>query len=317
MSTKALGLNYFKDDKCPVILYRVDQRHEITHEHDLTEIEHHHDFIEIVIIMDGQGIQVVESNEYHVAAGDVFVLQGNQSHYFKDAKKVQIVNVMFEGSRKANLIPDKIKQLDGYNALFIFEPNCRDRDHFKNKLKLNREELIKLESLLNGMFEEIKNKDDGYDMILRSRFQELVILLCRHYNKIGSTEVRSLVRIGKVIEFLENNLDKKIYITDMADIAYMSVRNFQRTFIRAFGLSPINYLIQVRLQKARKLLRESDLEISEISALTGFTDVSHLTRCFKKFSKTTPYKYRAGNAKETSSGAASPFAHFDYLTPNQ
>jgi len=308
MSTKALGVNYFKDDKCPVILYRVDKRHEITHEHDLTEIEHHHDFTEIVIILDGQGIQVVESNEYHVAAGDVFVLQGNQSHYFKDARKIDIVNVMFEGNRKFNLIPDKIKSLDGYNALFILEPNYRDRDHFKNKLKLNREALSKLEALINGMFEEIQNKEEGYDMILQNRFQELVVLLCRHYNKIGSTEVRSLVRIGKVIEFLENNLDKKIYITDMADIAYMSVRNFQRTFIRAFGISPINYLIQVRLQKARKLLRESDLEISEISSVTGFTDVSHLIRCFKKYSKTTPYKYRAGITHEGSQVAGSAFA---------
>jgi AraC-like DNA-binding protein/mannose-6-phosphate isomerase-like protein (cupin superfamily) len=300
MSTKALGLNYFKDDKCPVILYRVDHRHEITHEHDLTEVEHHHDFIEIVIILDGQGIQVVGANEYAVAAGDVFVLQGHQSHYFKDARKIDIVNVMFEGSRKANLIPDKIKQLDGYSALFIIEPNYRDRDHFKNRLKLNREELIKLESLLNGMFEELQNKEEGYDMILRNRFQELVVMLCRHYNKIGSTEVRSMVRIGKVIEFLENNLDRKIYITEMADIAYMSVRNFQRTFQRALGLSPINYLIQVRLQKARKLLRETGLEIAEISSLTGFTDVSHFNKCFKNYIKITPYKYRSHYIHETN-----------------
>lgn len=250
---------------------------------------------------------MVESIEYQVAAGDIFVLQGNQSHYFKDARKIDIVNVMFEGNRKANLISDKIKHLDGYSALFIIEPTYRDRDHFKNKLKLNREELIKLESLLNGMFEEIKNKEDGYDVILRNRFQELVVLLCRHYNKIGTTEVRSMVRIGKVIEFLENNLDRKIYITEMAGLANMSVRNFQRIFIRAFGLSPINYLIQVRLQRARKLLRESNLEISAISDMTGFTDVSHFIRCFKKYIKTTPYKYRAGIIYEANPGSSVTF----------
>ena len=292
MTIKALGTNYFKDDKCPVILYRVDRKHEITHEYDLTEINHHHDFIEIVIIMDGQGVQVVEAHEYNVSAGDVFVLQGNQSHYFKDAGKVDIVNVMFEDAREKNLIPDMIKQLEGYNALFILEPNYRERDHFNNKLRLNREELVKIETLINVMFHETQHREEGYDIILRNRFQELIVTLCRHYTKIGSTEARSLVRIGKVIEFLENNLDQKIYITDLADLANMSVRNFQRNFIKALGLSPINYLIQVRLQKARKLLRESDLEIADISALTGFTDVSHFIKCFKKNFKLTPFKYR-------------------------
>jgi len=292
MSTRALGLNYFKDDRCPVILYRVDRKHEITHEHDLTEINHHHDFVEIVIIIDGQGVQVVEANEYLVSAGDVFVLQGNQSHYFKDAGKVDIVNVMFEETQNINLIPDRIKQLEGYNALFILEPNYREREPYKNKLKLNREELAKIESLTDEMFQEIQNKEEGYDIILHNRFQELVVLLCRHYTKIGSTEARLLVRIGKVIEFLENNPDRKIYITEMASLANMSVRSFQRNFIRALGLSPINYLMQVRLQKAKKLLRETDLKIIDISAITGFTDISHFIKCFKKYFKVTPYKYR-------------------------
>ncbi|MCK9399448.1 MAG: AraC family transcriptional regulator [Bacteroidales bacterium] len=292
MSTRALGLNYFKDDNCPVILYRVDRKHEITHEHDLTEINHYHDFVEIVIIIDGQGVQVVEAHEYLVSAGDVFVLQGNQSHYFKEAGKVDIVNVMFEETKKINLIPDRIKQLEGYNALFILEPNYRERDHFKNKLKLNREELAKIESIINEMFQEMQNREEGYDIILRNRFQELIVLLCRHYTKIGSTEARSLIRIGKVIEFLENNPDRKIYIKDMASLANMSVRNFQRNFVRALGLSPINYLIQVRLQRARKLLRETDLKIMDIADITGFTDISHFIKCFKKYFKVTPYKYR-------------------------
>ena len=144
-----------------------------------------------------------------------------------------------------------------------------------------------MESLVNDMFRELQVKEEGYDIVLKNRFQELIVFLCRHYTKIGSTQARSLVRIGKVIEYLENNLDKKIYITDLADLANMSVRNFQRNFIKALGLSPINYLIQVRLQRARKLLRETDLEIMDIAAVTGFTDVSHFIKCFKKNSALT------------------------------
>lgn len=292
MSVKALAKNYFQLDDCPVSLFLVNQKNHITHEHDLTEVEHYHDFMEIVFILKGQGIQVVEDNEYFVSAGDVFVLQGNQKHYFKDASKVEIVNVMLEDFNNSQVIPDSIRQLEGFNALFILEANYRTRHHFKNKLQLIRNELAKIEILLNGMFLELKEKNEGFQLILINRLQELFVLLSRHYSQIETTEARSLVAIGKVLEYFENNPDSKIYIEEMAKMANMSKRNFQRIFKCALGITPVNYLIQVRLQKARKLLRETDLQIIDISALTGFTDPNYFIKCFKRAYGTTPHKFK-------------------------
>jgi quercetin dioxygenase-like cupin family protein len=61
---------------------RIDSRQNISHQDDLTEIEHFHDFTEIVFIIKGKGIQIIEEKEYPVSAGDVFVLQGNQNQEF-------------------------------------------------------------------------------------------------------------------------------------------------------------------------------------------------------------------------------------------
>ncbi|MCD4735282.1 MAG: helix-turn-helix domain-containing protein [Bacteroidales bacterium] len=292
MCVKALAKNYFREDDCPVSLYRVSRKNNITHAHDLTEIEHFHDFMEIVFILKGQGIQVVENYEYHVSSGDVFVLQGNQKHYFKDASIVEIVNVMVDDIKNPHIIPEKIRKIEGFNALFILEPKYRTRHHFKNKLQLNRHEIAKIEILLNGMFLELNEKNKGFQVILVNRLQELLILLSRHYSLIEITEARSLVDIGKVLEYFENNLDKKIYIDDMADMANMSKRNFHRIFKCALGISPVNYLIEVRLQKARKLLRETDLQIADISIVTGFSDSTYFIKCFRQTFGTTPHKFK-------------------------
>jgi transcriptional regulator GlxA family with amidase domain len=72
----------------------------------------------------------------------------------------------------------------------------------------------------------------------------------------------------------------------------MSKRNFQRIFKRAIGMSPINYLIQVRLQKARKLLRESGYDMNDVAVMCGFSDSNYFIKCFKEAYHTTPLKFR-------------------------
>jgi transcriptional regulator GlxA family with amidase domain len=58
------------------------------------------------------------------------------------------------------------------------------------------------------------------------------------------------------------------------------------------GSSPSNYLMQIRLQKSRKLLRETDLSVSEIANDTGFGDGNYFIKCFKKENSITPVKFR-------------------------
>jgi AraC-like DNA-binding protein len=292
MTDKALGINYFSDGNFPLSVRRVDRIQNITHEDDLTEIEHFHDFTEIVFIIKGKGIQIIEEQEYPVSAGDVFVLQGNQKHYFKEAKAIEIVNVMYTTKKHKTLISDEIKKLEGYKALFILESQYRALHYFKNKLHLIRSDMAKLEIILNSMMMEQTNKFEGHELILKNRLEELIVLLSRYYSRLDATEAQALVRIGKIIDFLEQNFAGKIYLDQLSEMAFMSTRNFQRIFKKAVGSSPTNYLMQIRLQKARKLLRETELPVSEIAMETGFGDGNYFIKCFKKENAITPIKFR-------------------------
>lgn len=293
MTEKALGQNYFKNKSCPVNLSRVSRKQNLSHAFDLTETEHFHDFIELVFIINGQGTQVLEGNEYLVSAGDVFVLQGHQRHFFKNAGSVEIINLMFDGLNNPDLITNKLQQLEGYKALFILEPQYRSNYRFKNMLHLDRNELANIEVILNTMFMEQEQKKEGHEIILINRLEELIILLSRHYSSIKTTKAKALVRIGKVIDYMENNYPKNICIDELSEMSFMSKRNFMRIFQGAVGLSPINYLKQIRLQKARYLLRESNNQVAEISILCGFTDSNYFIKCFRHAYGTTPNKFRA------------------------
>jgi mannose-6-phosphate isomerase-like protein (cupin superfamily) len=126
----AKGDNYFQDPDLAINVCRINRMKQISHEHDLTEVEHHHDFIEIVFVTKGKGTQIISNNEYEVSEGDIFILQGFQNHYFKDASKVEIVNLMFDPVRNPNLVSKEVKTISGYPALFILEPRYRSRMNF-------------------------------------------------------------------------------------------------------------------------------------------------------------------------------------------
>lgn len=292
MAIKALGRHYFEDEDFPLNVCRIERKGNVTHEFDLTEIEHFHDFNELVFIVKGKGIQVIEQNEYVVTAGDVFVLQGNQKHYFRDAKGIEIVNVMFSPKTRDKLISPLVKKMEGYNAMFVLESNYRAKHHLKNNLHLERSELARMEFILNSMIQELLNKQAGYKTLLGNKLEEIMILLSRSYSDLEATEAKSLVRIEKVIDFLENNFSEKIYLEELADIAYMSPRNFQRIFKKALGETPSSYIMQMRLQAARKQLRTTNHAVSEVAMSCGFSDSKYFIKCFKKEFSITPVKFR-------------------------
>lgn len=288
----AKGDNYFKDHDLAINVCRINRMKQISHENDLTEIEHHHDFIEIVFLTKGKGIQVISNNEYEVSKGDIFILQGFQNHYFKDAGNAEIINVMFDPVRNPGLIPEEVKMIDGYNALFILEPRYRNRTHFKNMLHLSSIDLVKSEYILNTMMHEFQQQEPGYELFLKNKLEEIIIFLSRKYSQISIPKAKSLVRIGKAISFIENNYLNDIYIQQLAEMSFMSVRNFQRIFKDSTGLSPNEYILDLRIQNASRLLTETDSSISDISGQVGITDWFYFSKAFKKRFGISPTKYR-------------------------
>lgn len=295
-STIADSADYFENMGFALAVRRVctDTVHRASHPHDLTEVEHSHDFCELVIVTRGSGMHWLEGEDFPVSAGDVFLLQGRQRHYFHERNNLDLINIMYDPER-IDLPENELRRMPGYCAMFILEPTYRRRHRFASRLHLKRVPLARVEHLADEMEQECDGREPGNEVALRSKLLELMVFLSRAYTNSDTIEAHALLRVGSVIGVLENSFQDDWTLGDLLKIAHMSSSNLMRVFRKATGQTPIEYLIRLRIQKAMELLSGTDLTITEIAMQIGFNDSNYFTRQFRRVVGESPRQFRTNH----------------------
>ena len=130
-----------------------------------------------------------------------------------------------------------------------------------------------------------------------SLIQTLTLHLLTHYGTSSPaiqpvTGGLSGYKLGRVIEFIDENLDEDLGLAEISAVADLSQFHFSRAFRKSTGMTPQQYLMQQRIERAKELLAKKDLPIVEISLRTGFKNQSHFTSLFRKFTNLTPKVWR-------------------------
>ncbi|MEM7724677.1 MAG: AraC family transcriptional regulator [Pseudomonadota bacterium] len=99
-------------------------------------------------------------------------------------------------------------------------------------------------------------------------------------------------RLDRVLEYMDTNLQSRIRIEDLANVACLSPFHFSRAFRAALGMPPHKFLTKRRIEAATELLRNSDASLSEIAMMTGFSSQAHFTRQFTRALGVAPGKFR-------------------------
>ena len=115
-------------------------------------------------------------------------------------------------------------------------------------------------------------------------------------------------RIRRVIEYIEQNLDKPLPLTELCAVVYMSPFHFARLFRCSTGESPHRFVTLRRIERASEFLARRELTIAEISRRVGFRTPSHFTTMFRRARGVTPSGYRIEQAR-------APRPHVDRGTP--
>jgi len=92
----------------------------------------------------------------------------------------------------------------------------------------------------------------------------------------------------RICEYIESHLEQKIGLEGLAAMAGLSTHHFARAFNQSMGIPPHSYLLSRRLERAERMLRETQLPLSEIAVATGFSDQSHLARHFRRRTGMSP-----------------------------
>ncbi|WP_017297085.1 AraC family transcriptional regulator [Nodosilinea nodulosa] len=137
----------------------------------------------------------------------------------------------------------------------------------------------------------------GGHLLVDSLTTALVIHLLRHHcatqPKLSSYGGGlSAAKLAQVKDYIEAHLPQPMTLVELAAIAQVSPAYFARLFKQSEGITPHQYILKQRVERAQSLLRHSPLGLADIAARVGFCDQSHLARCFKRFVGATPSQFR-------------------------
>lgn len=165
---------------------------------------------------------------------------------------------------------------------------------------------VKLRQTLESIAAELEGGAAGWSDMIRSLVNQLAVYLLRAHINVQRSDEIELSRVGMVdrrlrraIEFMHDNCGRELTLAEIAAAAYLSEFHFARLFKKITGATPHTYLAGLRIERARRLLVESDLAITEIGAEVGYASQSHFTKVFREATGMTPHTFR-----RTASGLA-------------
>lgn len=253
---------------------------------------HWHDYVEFLLIRKGSYQVIVNLQESVVKEGDICIFNHGDLH--------QLTNLEEEACHEALLFDPKILS-------FQYEDQW-------NK------EVIESWVVQNILSKNIIHPEDiAYDFLYRSLDQifsigyekkrnwyarcKILILECLVWLQEGNffqpaeknmseKENRQIARYKEVISYIEEHYGETITLSTLAKMIPCNEQYFCRFFKKISGNTPIQYLIQYRVQKACEMLRYSDRSISDIAVDCGFDNISYFIRKFRNIHGMTPKEYR-------------------------
>jgi AraC family transcriptional regulator len=139
---------------------------------------------------------------------------------------------------------------------------------------------------------ELEMGASGSRLYAESLSNALLMHLLRHYSSHRNTSdysgKLSKVQLEQVMNYIDEHLSQDISLAELAAVVQMGSRHFSRLFKQSTSLSPYQYLIKCRVERAKKLLQRRSLSIAEIAQAVGFANQSHLSRHFKRWLGVSP-----------------------------
>jgi AraC family transcriptional regulator len=108
-----------------------------------------------------------------------------------------------------------------------------------------------------------------------------------------SRSALSAQKLRLVIEYIESHLDRNVRLAELAALVDLTPRYFCAVFKRAIGRPPHQFQIEQRIERAKSLLRQPPVSLTDVALMVGFSSQSHLNAYFRRIVGVTPARYRA------------------------
>lgn len=164
--------------------------------------------------------------------------------------------------------------------------------HFRNASGAEDAPLVALLASLRGELVQ----PNGSALFVRGMADAIAVHLARHYVDVGASQLEGSAlpayKLRLVTLWMGEHLAEPFSLATLANIAGMSEFHFNRLFKKATGLPPSQYHIRLRMEAARRMLRETATSIVDVAAQVGYSNPSHFAQQFRKETGLSPSDYR-------------------------
>lgn len=242
-------------------------------------------FFEFVLIKDGEGTQCINYNDYFYSKNSMFLLPPLKCHSFTIEKPTKFVFLKFTDSffKSANRISIDRNEWFKEASYILSNYNQLPGDVIKNELDRNY-----LENLINMILQESRNYGEDSVNLITSLMTSILEILIRNIKKSTYFELpknNSDDRITNMLTYINTNINKSelLKVENLANVFMMSPTYVSEYFKKQVNISLREYIIKAKLKLVEIRLLNSDYTLTQIADDLGFTDVSHLSKTFKRY----------------------------------
>ena len=251
-------------------------------------------FFELVLIKEGQGTQCINYNEHQYNKGSIFLLPPLKCHSFSIEQPTKFVFLKFTDSFFKNINRITIDRNEWFKeaSYILSNYNQLPGDIIKNDVDRNH-----LESLISMILQESRNYGESSINLVTSLMTSVLELLIRNIKKSSYFELpknNSDDRITKMLTYINENLDKTelLKVENLSDVFIMSPTYVSEFFKKQVNMPLREYIIKAKLKQVEIRLLNSDFTLTQIADELGFTDVSHLSKTFKRYAGTSIREFK-------------------------
>jgi len=246
---------------------------------------HMHDFYEICLVLDGFTVHHTENGTADADAGMIFIIPPGILHGFEKCAEnnAHVVNLFFHRSFFLRYSTD-LTAMASYPALFT--SNCTV------ELRASGDSLAKLSTAALELAKRNVARDVNATY-LNSLGLSFMALLCHLHQleKMDKGQAKNPA-VMECIDYMRKNISENISAEQLNRIAFCSGSTLRRSFESIVGISPMQYLGQLRIQKAIELLQSTAIPLCDVAQQCGYYDSAHFCKKFRASMGISPKDYR-------------------------
>ena len=241
---------------------------------DWHSVPHTHNHMELFFIVGGKGQFLIEDQLHPVDVNNLVLINPNVVHteVSLNAQPLEYIVLGVAGIQLA--------ARDTSNGQFSI------LDHFES---------AEISGCLRNILREMEQKNTGYEDVCQAYMEILIIRLMRSTALAVPSESQTVSanrQCAAVRRYIDLHFKESLTLEQLAEEGHMNKYYLSHAFKREYGVSPINYMISKRIEESKYLLAETDLALSQIAQLLGFSSLSYFSQVFHRTQGTSPKEYR-------------------------